>query len=403
MDDVPAIPGYRIEKKLGEGGMAAVFLGVQDKLYRKVAIKILDPFMLKHRVFEMRFLHEAETASNMSHPNIISIYDIGRFGDYCYMVMEYLSGSLKERLLSSPGFKLKPELAGDILKPIAGALGYAHGRGIIHRDIKPDNIMFRKDGTPVLTDFGIARALDSDIRMTRSGVSVGTPYYMSPEQCKAEQLDGRSDIYSLGVVLFEILTGKKPYEADNPMAVALKHIREPVPQLPIELRHYQPLIDKMMAKRKEDRAASCEELLERIDYVFQQASEATVFFTAIRDTEPGPINPSPSAPPFEAEQVTRVAVKAVRAPGPPPESLPESLDELEFTPLPPPEIEPAPQSPPSFEPAPVIVSESVPSVTQKSVPLPGKYPVKKLKDLIKRVLLRMSIKSNSSQVKPGDG
>ncbi|MFC2140992.1 serine/threonine protein kinase, partial [Acidobacteriota bacterium] len=266
MVDVPGIPGYKIEKKLGEGGMAAVFLGIQEKSHRKVALKILDPSMLKHKVFELRFLHEAETAANMDHANIISIYDIGRVGDYCYMVMEYLKESLKERLLGYPGFKLKPDLAWNILKPIAEALGYAHNRGIIHRDIKPDNIMFREDGTPVLTDFGIARALDSNIRMTRSGISVGTPYYMSPEQCKAEKVDGRSDIYSLGVVLFEILTGQKPYGADNPMAVALKHIQEPVPQLPLELRHYQPLIDKMMAKRKEDRAASCEELLERIDY-----------------------------------------------------------------------------------------------------------------------------------------
>ena len=366
MVDVPEIPGYRIEKKLGEGGMAAVFLGIQEKSHRKVAVKILDPFMLKHRVFEMRFLHEAETASNLYHPNIISIYDIGRVGDYCYMVMEYLKGSLKEHLLSSPGFKLKPESAWEILKPIAGALGYAHKRGIIHRDIKPDNIMFREDETPVLTDFGIARALDSDIRMTRSGISVGTPYYMSPEQCRAEQVDGRSDIYSLGVVLFEILTGKKPYGADNPMSVALKHIREPLPQLPIELRPYQPLIDKMMAKRKEDRAASCEELLERIDYVLQQARDATVFFTAVHDTEPEPVNPLPSA----------------RVPGPPPETLPESLDELGFTPLPPPKIEPAP----------VMASESVPSIPRKSVPSQEKYPVKKLKDLIKRLFLRMSIK-----------
>ena len=348
MVDAPEIPGYKIKKKLGEGGMAAVFLGMEEKSHRKVAIKILDPLMLKNKIFEMRFLHEAETAANMDHPNIISIYDIGRVGNYSYMVMEYLKESLKEHLLSYPRFRLKPELAFAILKPIAEALGYAHRRGIIHRDIKPDNIMFRENGTPVLTDFGIARALDSNIRMTRSGISVGTPYYMSPEQCMAEKLDGRSDIYSLGVVLFEILTGQKPYEADNPMGVALKHIQEPVPQLPPELRPYQPLIDKMMAKRKENRAANCEELLERMNSVFQQA----------------PI------------------------PGLPPDSPPESLDELEITPPPP--------SPPLFEREPVMVSGSAPSITKKSVHLHRKYPVKKLVDLIKRVFLRMSIKSNSS-------
>lgn len=370
MDNVPGIPGYRIEKKLGEGGMAAVFLGIQETMHRKVAIKILDPSMLKHKVFELRFLHEAETAANMDHVNIISIYDIGRVGNYCYMVMEYLKESLKEHLLGYPGFKLKPELAWNILKPIAEALGYAHSRGIIHRDIKPDNIMFREDGTPVLTDFGIARALDSTSQMTRSGISVGTPYYMSPEQCTAEKVDGRSDIYSLGVVLFEILTGQRPYKADNPMGVALKHIQEPVPQLPLELRPYQPLIDKMMAKRKRDRAASCEELLELMDSVFQQARQSAPLFTSI----PGTV--------------------------PPPGSPPEPLDELEFTPPPPPETEPAPPSPPLFEPAPVMESETTPSITKKRVSSHRKYPVKKLLDLIKRVFLRMSIKNNSSKVKP---
>lgn len=377
MVNVPEISGYRIEKKLGEGGMAAVFLGIEEKSHRKVAIKILDPSMLKHKVFELRFLHEAETAADMEHSNIITIYDIGRIGDYCYMVMECLKESLKEHLTAFPGFKLKPEMAWDILKPITEALDYAHTRRIIHRDIKPDNIMFREDGTPVLTDFGIARALDSHSQMTRSGVSVGTPYYMSPEQCKAEQVDGRSDIYSLGVVLFEILTGYKPYEADSPMVVALKHVQYPVPQLPEELSPYQPLIDKMMAKRKEDRAASCEELMGLMNSVFQQARQSTLLFPGIPDAEP--INFPPSAP----------------APGLPPNTFPESLDELEFTPAPPPKIEPAPPSPPGPEPAPVLVSESTPSFTQKSVPTHRKYPVKKLVDLIKRVLLRMSIKSNS--------
>jgi serine/threonine protein kinase len=186
------------------------------------------------------------------------------------------------------------------------------------------------------------------------------------------------------VVLFEILTGRKPYEADNPIGVALKHIREPVPQLPIQLKPYQPLIDKMMAKRKENRVASCEELLERIDDVFQQAGEATVFFTAIHDTEPEPINPPPSVP------LTGLA----------PESPPESLDELEFTPPPPPNIEPVPPSPPPSQPAPVMVSASVPSITSTGVPLPRKYPIKKLVDLIKRVFLKMRINRKSSQVKP---
>lgn len=356
MADIPKIPGYRIEKKLAEGGMSTVYMGIQEKLSRKVAIKILEPALLKDKMVEIRFLQEAETAANMYHSNIISIYDIGRVGDYSYMVMEFLEETLKDHLLGYPGFVLKPELALDILIPIVEALDYAHSRGIIHRDIKTDNIMFRGDGTPVLTDFGIARALDSDSHMTKTGMSVGTPYYMSPEQCKGGQVDGRSDIYSLGVVLFEILAGHKPFEADSPMAVALKHVQDPVPQLPEELSPYQHLIDKMMAKRKEDRAAGCEELLKLMDSVLKQARQSAVLFTPIPGTGPDPVNLPPSGPPVE--------------PGPPPMSPPEPLDEFEPEPPLPPPPEPGP--------APVWVSESAPSVIRKSAPAHRKFPVKKI-------------------------
>ena len=372
MVDIPKIPGYRIEKKLAEGGMSTVYMGIQEKLSRKVAIKILDPSLLKNKMVEIRFLQEAETAANMYHSNIISIYDIGRVGDYSYMVMEFLEETLKDHLLGHPEFVLKPEKALDILKPIVEALYYAHSRGIIHRDIKSENIMLRGDGTPVLTDFGIARALDSDSHMTKTGMSVGTPYYMSPEQCKAQQVDGRSDIYSLGVVLFEILTGQKPYDADSPMGVALKHVQDPVPQLPEELNPYQPLIDKMMAKRKEDRAANCEEVLELMDSVLKHAKQATVLFTPIPGTGPEPVNLPLSGPPLEPDPGTKLAIEAVPAPepGPPPMSPPEPLDEFEPEPPPPP--------PPKPEPAPVWVSESAPSVTRKSVPAHRKFPVKKV-------------------------
>ncbi len=265
MSKYPQIPGYRIEAKLGEGGMATVYLGIQEKLNRKVAIKILEPSLLKNPTTRDRFLIEAETAASISHTNIISIYDIGHVDQYQYIVMEYLKETLKDHMFGYPDFKIKPEDALKILRPISEALDHAHIKGIIHRDIKTDNIMFREDNTPVLVDFGIARVLDSDSAMTKTGISLGTPYYMSPEQCQAEKLDGRSDFYSLGVVFFEIITGEKPYNADNSTAVALKHIQDPVPLLPEELSGYQIVIDKTMAKKREDRVANGRELRKLID------------------------------------------------------------------------------------------------------------------------------------------
>lgn len=265
MNAFPYIPDYMIETELGEGGMATVYMGIQQKLQRKVAIKILDPALLKQGNIADRFLIEAQTAANLQHPNIISIFDVGQSGKFYYIVMEYLDGSLKDLIDSSPSGKLPPKESLDIIRKIAPALDYAHGEGIIHRDIKPDNIMFRRDGTPVLVDFGIARAVDSNLNMTKTGMGIGTPHYMSPEQVQCSDLDGRSDFYSLGVVLYVLLTGEKPYDADTILAVALKHLQEPIPKLPESLSYCQPLLDKMMAKNKEDRVQNGTELQKFID------------------------------------------------------------------------------------------------------------------------------------------
>jgi serine/threonine protein kinase len=295
MNAFPYIPDYMIETVLGEGGMATVYLGIQQKLQRKVAIKILDPALLNKANVADRFMIEAQTAANLSHPNIISIYDVGQVGKYYYIVMEYLDGSLKDLIKSSPSGRLPARESLDIVRRIAPALDYAHSMGIIHRDIKPDNIMFRKDGTPVLVDFGIARAVDSNLHMTKTGMGIGTPHYMSPEQCQTGELDGRSDIYSLGVVLYEILTGEKPYDADTILAVALKQIQEPVPKLPESMARYQPVLDKMMAKDKEKRAQNGRELQKLIDDVLKT---------------PAPTPPPPHiepAPPVKPEPVVQSA------------------------------------------------------------------------------------------------
>lgn len=263
MSQLPRIPGYKIIRKLGHGGMADVFLGVQENLDREVAIKLLIPSLFRDDQFAVRFVKEARTAAQLAHPNIITIHDIGKVEASYFIVMEYLEESLCDRMKKEK--KLSPDDAIHIVKKIALALDYAHKKGFIHRDIKPDNIMFRSDGAPVLVDFGIARAMDATTQLTRTGMSIGTPHYMSPEQCRGEKIDGRSDIYSLGVQFFELITGNVPYKAENTAGIILKHIQSPVPRLPESLVRFQPLIDRMMAKDKEMRIAGGGELINFVD------------------------------------------------------------------------------------------------------------------------------------------
>jgi serine/threonine protein kinase len=269
MAEFPEIPGYKIISKLGEGGMSTVYLGIQKKLERKVAIKILEPSLFKDEVTRLRFEREAKTAARLSNFNMIQVFDTGSVGDYFYIVMEYLQESLRDRMNLDPQGIVKPEKAVPIIESLMGALDYMHFRGIHHRDIKPENIMFRQDDTPVLVDFGIARAFDKTdgLDLTTENIVPGSPNYMSPEQCKAQKMDWRSDIYSLGVVLYEILTGKKPFDDETSIAVVLNHIQSPIPGLPRELSRYQPLIDKMLAKDKEKRLQGGTAFKELVDKI----------------------------------------------------------------------------------------------------------------------------------------
>jgi serine/threonine protein kinase len=277
--EFPEIPGYRIEKKLGSGGMADVYLGVQEALDRKVAIKILNPEMVLNPMLLQRFLNEAHTASRLEHPNIVTIHNVEQIGNTCCIIMEYLQESLVDRIKLSPNGRLEPGEAFRILKQVTNALRYAHNEGFIHRDIKPDNIIFRKDNTPVLVDFGIARPMDADTHLTASGMIIGTPHYMSPEQCKGEKIDAQTDIYSLGIVLYEMLTGCIPYKADSAAGILVKHIQSPVPQLGGRLVKYQPLLDKMMAKEKSQRVRTGEELLNSLREYFPESRLDTIEIT----------------------------------------------------------------------------------------------------------------------------
>jgi serine/threonine-protein kinase PpkA len=257
-----AIPGYQVEGELGRGGMAAVYLAVQESLHRRVAIKIIRPTLAKDEEFTKRFLREGRLIAHLSDPRIVTVYDIGAHGDLHYLSMEYLpGGSLSDRLRE--GMDLEQALT--VIKTVAGALGCAHQQGIIHRDIKPHNILFRENGSAVLTDFGIAKALGGNTVMTATGMSMGTPKYMSPEQIRGEPVDARSDLYSVGVLFFEMLVGRPPYTAEDTFALAFKHVTEPIPDLPPPLAGYQPIINKLLAKKPAERFATAEEFLEALD------------------------------------------------------------------------------------------------------------------------------------------
>ncbi|CAA0119132.1 Serine/threonine-protein kinase PrkC [BD1-7 clade bacterium] len=253
------IPGYQIIKKVGEGGMSTVYLAIQFSVGREVALKVLSPELRQEKGFAERFYREANIVGALSHPNVISIFDAGKQAKHYYMSMDYLPGPSCKRQIADR--QISPSQAIRILQDITKAANYVHQQGYLHCDIKPDNILFRPDGSAVLTDFGITRELHGQ---TQSGVA-GTPHYMSPEQAQGKKLDARSDIYSLGVCLYEMLTGHPPYTANDPVALAIKHVSAPIPHLPSTLDDFQQIINKSMAKRPGARFRTATEFLAALD------------------------------------------------------------------------------------------------------------------------------------------
>lgn len=264
MARIPSVRGYRMERLLGTGGMAAVFLATQETLNRPVAVKILANTLSLDERFRQRFFREAQIVAQLKHPNIIRVYEAGEVDDTLYMVTEYYDGgTLKERFDDTP---LQPTEVLAIVRKLAEALATAHARGIFHRDIKPDNVLFDRDGCFVLADFGIAKSAEENGRpLTGTGAIIGTPQYMSPEQFKGEAVDGRSDIYSLGVMFYEMLAGKLPFTDTDPFALGIKHIKDPPPSLQGPLLQYQSLLDRMLAKDPAQRFADCHALVRGID------------------------------------------------------------------------------------------------------------------------------------------
>jgi serine/threonine-protein kinase PpkA len=267
------IPGFEIEGEIGEGAMATVYLATQRSLERKVALKIMSAALAADPAFCERFLREGKTLARLSHPQTVTIHDIGNVGDMYYMAMEYLpNGTLKQRIAAG----MSAEQSLTYLRQIALALGYAHAQDLVHRDVKPANILFRTDGAAVLSDFGIAKSLDDRTQFTQAGFALGTPNYMSPEQARGLEIDGRADLYALGVVFYEMLAGKLPYSGTDALSTALAHLTEPLPELPAHHGRYQHILAKLLAKNRDDRFADATELISALDSLPLEDVAATI-------------------------------------------------------------------------------------------------------------------------------
>ncbi|MBN1657744.1 MAG: serine/threonine protein kinase [Anaerolineae bacterium] len=237
---------YQVTSLLGEGGMAVVYKGYQQSLNRHVAIKVLRQELAANQDFIERFRREALAVADLSHPNILHVYDAGSRDGVHFIVMAYVDGgSLKDLIMQGP---VEPDLAVSIVAQVAEALDHAHQRGLVHRDVKPSNILMSRDGRPLLTDFGIAKAVHETTGLTRTGTSIGTPEYMAPEQIQGQKVDGRTDIYALGIVLYEMLVGWVPFSSTTPVATLYKQVNDPPPPLRQANVSVPDWLDKVVAK-----------------------------------------------------------------------------------------------------------------------------------------------------------
>jgi serine/threonine protein kinase len=258
---------YRLVERIGRGGMATVYKAYEPSLDRYVAIKVLPQYFAHDSDFQARFLREAKSIARLNHPNILPVYGSGQEGEVNYIAMRYVeAGATLKDLLGQP---MELKRAAKIFSQVGRALDYAHKQGVVHRDVKPTNVLMAEGEWALLMDFGLARMVESSVQLTKTGVGVGTPAYMSPEQGQGVRVDARTDIYSLGVMLYEMLTGHVPYEAETPMAVVIKHITAPLP-MPREANPemseaVERVILKAMAKVPEDRYQTAGEMLEALE------------------------------------------------------------------------------------------------------------------------------------------
>jgi len=340
---------YRIVAEAGRGGMASVYKAHQAALARYVAIKVLPDFFATEPGFRERFQQEAVAVAQLRHPNILAIFDYGDTDGVTYIVTEFVDGGTLAEQMGKP---LPLEYAVEILNPIAGALDYAHRRGVLHRDIKPSNVLLQHDGTPVLSDFGLAKMMMSSTqRLTQSGMIVGTPEYMSPEQCAGEELTPAADQYSLAVIAYEALTGRVPFTAATPVAVLMAQMQNALPPPrtinPDVSDGVAAVLLKGLAKEPGDRYKTCHQMVRAL----AAADESPTGDEMAEPVAPATRPPAPLTPPPGP------------APTPPPLAAP--------VPPPTPPLQPQPYYTPPAQPAPYYTPPAQPAPYQQQPPRPA--------------------------------
>ena len=265
---------YRIIGPLGEGGMASVYKAYQANMDREVALKVLPRHFASDAEFVARFEQEAKVLAKLRHPHILPVHDYGEIDGYTYLVMPFIeSGTLINVLRQGP---LSLEEIENYIRQVGDALDYAHSQGIIHRDVKPSNVLVDERGNCMLVDFGIAKIVESSNNLTQTGGILGTPAYMAPEQGRSGSTDARVDIYALGVILYEMATGRVPFKAETPIAVLVKHINDPLPMPRDENPNLPPQVEqvilKAMAKNPDDRFATAGEMVKALSGAVAEAS-----------------------------------------------------------------------------------------------------------------------------------
>jgi len=302
---------YQLVERLGQGGMATVYKAFEPALDRYVAVKVLPQFFARDPNFMQRFRREAKAIAQLHHPNIVSIHSYGEDAGITYIAMQYVEGGTLE---IKRGKALEMEYAVNLILPVAKALAYAHKQGIFHRDIKPGNVLLTDDSWPLLTDFGLAKIVESSTQLTRTGVGVGTPMYMSPEQGQGADVDHRTDIYSLGIMLYELVTGDVPFRASTPMAVVIKHITAPIPpprginpQIPEALER---IILKTTSKSPDNRYQTADDFVSALeDFLSQNTAQFPADSRAVPEaveptgTHSPDTQPTASTPPIASVQI----------------------------------------------------------------------------------------------------
>ncbi len=302
---------YRLDRRLGDGGMAVVYAGTDVLLRRQVAIKVLREQYAADEDFVRRFYNEAQSAARLSHPNIVNTYDVGREDNTYYIVMELVDGTTLAEMIRSDG-RIPEPVAIDYAAQMANGLAYAHRQGLLHRDIKPANILITHDDVVKLSDFGIARALTQQtLAVTQPGMVMGSVYYISPEQAQGLELREPSDLYSVGVVLYQMLTGKLPYTGESPVAVALKHVSEPPPRIAAAGIEVSPaiaaIVDRLLQKNPADRFQSASEVATALREARERPMVASAAPTSTVNTPSSasdPDRPVPMRPPPRRSQAT---------------------------------------------------------------------------------------------------